>query len=227
MAKARPRRQSGAPGAGAGAYHHGDLRRQTLLEAGRLLREEGASGVSVRRIASNVGVSPMALYNHFDDRQEILIALAEAGFSALRSSILRAAPPKRPPLERLRQGAVAYVLFATEHRREFELMFGGVGVDLAQEPRLHAAAESAFEPLVTCLRECSEAGLLRADPIVAERLIWSAAHGYASLWNSVPELMRGGRSHIRRNAESMLDAILQGLEAVAEAHPKSTRRANQ
>jgi AcrR family transcriptional regulator len=119
-------------------------------------------------------------------------------------------------LERLRRGAVAYVLFAIEHRREFELMFGGVGVDLAQEPRLLAAAQSAFDPLVSCLQDCSEAGLLRADPVVAERLIWSAAHGYASLWNSVPELMRGSRSDIRRNAELMLAAALQGLEGPSE-----------
>jgi AcrR family transcriptional regulator len=141
----------------------------------------------------------------------LLAAVAQAGFDELGRAIREAAPPDEPPLERLCDGAVAYVLFAIENRALFELMFGGVTEALARRGPVRSAAAIAFSTLVDCLRDCWEAGLLRVDRVSAERAVWAAAHGYASLWNSVPELMRGDRSQLPANTRQMMTAILAGL----------------
>ncbi|MFZ5891614.1 MAG: TetR/AcrR family transcriptional regulator [Myxococcota bacterium] len=193
------------------AYHHGHLREAALASAQAILRHEGVAALSLRRVAAEVGVSPMALYNHFENRQALLEALAEAGFMALGKAILRAAPRGQPPLRRLRRGAVAYVVFAVEHRYLFELMFGGVNSALARDSPVRSAAAESFSTLRDCLADCARKKLLSVDPIAAERAIWSAAHGYAALWNSVPALMRGTPQQIATNAGRMLDALLSGI----------------
>jgi AcrR family transcriptional regulator len=195
------------------AYHHGDLRNVVLAEASAVLGSAGAGAISVRGIAATIGVTPMALYKHFEDRDALLAALAMEGFESLERAIRKAAPAGMPSLERLRQGAVAYVAFAVAEPNRFGLMFGGVGPALAKEP-VKSAARSAFSPLLECLEGCRRAGVLRGDTIAAERAIWSAAHGYATLWNSVPELMRGSRAEMRANAARMIDAILGGVASV-------------
>ena len=48
--------------------------------ARRLLDKEGAEGVTMRRVASAVGITPMALYRHYPNRDGLLNALADAGF---------------------------------------------------------------------------------------------------------------------------------------------------
>jgi AcrR family transcriptional regulator len=198
-------------------YHHGDLRNAALAAAERILQKEGVEALTLRRVAAQVRVSPMALYNHFEGKGALLVALAEAGFVALREAILQAAPNELAPLERLQRGAVAYVLFGVEDRERFALMFGGVGEAILHEPKLRDAVLGAFATLVDCLAECVRAGLLRGDPIEAERTVWAAAHGYAALWNSVPMLMRGERSQIRQNAQRMVMSVLDGLRVPPKA----------
>jgi AcrR family transcriptional regulator len=53
------------------------------LAAGRLLDREGTRAVTMRRVATAVGITPMALYRHFADRDGLLNALADAGFEKL------------------------------------------------------------------------------------------------------------------------------------------------
>jgi len=42
-----------------------------------LVDKEGAEALSMRRLAASLGVAPMALYNHFSDRDNLLNALAD------------------------------------------------------------------------------------------------------------------------------------------------------
>jgi AcrR family transcriptional regulator len=52
-----------------------DLRQQILTTAKTLLIEHGYHGLSMRQIAEAVGVSKAALYYHFKDKEELLLAI--------------------------------------------------------------------------------------------------------------------------------------------------------
>jgi AcrR family transcriptional regulator len=52
--------------------------------ARRLLDKEGVEGVTMRRVAKAVGITPMALYRHYPDRAGLLNALADEGLSSFR-----------------------------------------------------------------------------------------------------------------------------------------------
>src|SRR5262249_42865731 len=72
-----------APSVDDPPYHHGRLRAALLTEAERVLREDGIEALSLRELARRAGVSHAAPRRHFTDRQALLDALAEAGFTRL------------------------------------------------------------------------------------------------------------------------------------------------
>src|SRR5260370_27972470 len=55
--------------------------------ARRLLDKEGAESVTMRRVASAVGITPMALYRHYPNRDGLLNALADVGFVELSEKL--------------------------------------------------------------------------------------------------------------------------------------------
>ena len=49
-----------------------------IIEAARaIVTEEGAEAVSMRRVATAAGITPMAIYRHFADRDALLRAVAD------------------------------------------------------------------------------------------------------------------------------------------------------
>jgi AcrR family transcriptional regulator len=59
---------------------------QSIAEVAlRLLEKEGADGVSMRRVAKTVGVTPMAIYHHFPDRKALLKTITDGEFQKLAS----------------------------------------------------------------------------------------------------------------------------------------------
>lgn len=61
---------------------------QKIIAAAReVLEHETADGVTMRRVATAVGITPMAIYRHFPDREALLNAVADAGFAELSASI--------------------------------------------------------------------------------------------------------------------------------------------
>jgi AcrR family transcriptional regulator len=56
----------------------GDLSRGKLIAAAiELIDENGADALTMRALADAVGVTPMALYNHFSSKRDLLAAVAE------------------------------------------------------------------------------------------------------------------------------------------------------
>src|SRR5260370_8363924 len=71
-------------------YHHGDLR-AALIQAGlAILAEEGAQALTLRAAARRAGVSHSAPYRHFADKEALLAAIAEEGFTQLAQRLEQA-----------------------------------------------------------------------------------------------------------------------------------------
>ncbi|HEX3666724.1 MAG TPA: TetR/AcrR family transcriptional regulator [Rhizomicrobium sp.] len=86
-----------------------------------VLGREGISGLSVRKVAKRAGVSPMAMYNHFKDKDALLNALMEDGLAAWeqRARAIRAVDPVEW-LERLME---AFLDFALGEPHRFDAAF--------------------------------------------------------------------------------------------------------
>lgn len=164
-------------------YHHGNLR-AALLEAGeRLLAANGATGVSLREVAKEAGVSHAAPYRHFPDKQSLLAGLAEIGFTRLRDAMYRTidAYPD-DPRRQLVESAAAYVELALANPEMSHLMFGGVLPEGAAPESLATTAREAFQGLLDIIGNGVRAGLyVDRPPIELAATAWSMVHGLAML----------------------------------------------
>jgi AcrR family transcriptional regulator len=188
--------------------------RERILQASReLLREKGSSGFSMRGLAERVGVTPTALYRHFEDKDALLATLLDEGFSTFASYLLRALSGKTP-LERLRRSGVAYFDFALEHPRDYALMFMTPCADLGLESvseNQKARMDGTFVFLVDRIKECIQAGVCLAhDPRALALHVWTTVHGLASirLNGQLAELDAGA---FRQHVEFELDRIEASL----------------
>ncbi len=160
----------------AKTYHHGELRTALVDAALALLSEGGADALSLRAVARRAGVSAMAPYRHYPDKEALLAAVAVHGFDGLRD-VLRAADAAAPASDALVAQAVAYVRYAEEHRALFRLMFGPAR--LCPHPALQAAGEAAYAVLATRVAAQTPAD---ADRDACALGCWSLVHGLASLF---------------------------------------------
>jgi AcrR family transcriptional regulator len=104
------------------------MRAETIAEikasARSQLQEHGPSGISLRAIAREVGVTPAALYRYFDSLDALLIAICCDLYDELIADTVAAmdAYPKDAHLERMKSWIWAFRAWAVGNRREFELM---------------------------------------------------------------------------------------------------------
>jgi len=84
------------------AVHSLETTKHRLLEiAIELFRRHGYNGTSVRDIASAVGISPPALYNHFPNKKALYQAAVAAAFEDKAQHLLDALAVQEPAICRL------------------------------------------------------------------------------------------------------------------------------
>ncbi len=92
-----------------------------LGAAEELLDREGAGAVTMRRVAGTVGITAMAVYRHYPNREGLLDAVADAGFADFRERLVAVRGGSTD--ERLTALLDVWLDFALEKPRLFELMF--------------------------------------------------------------------------------------------------------
>lgn len=161
-------------------YHHGNLR-TALIHAGlKLIAEKGVRALTLREMGTQLGVSRMAAYRHFADKDELLAAIAEAGFTEFSDALEQARSHGGDSFPaRLKAMGLAYVRFAMEHPAYIEVMFGSEGGPFRGKTD---AATRAFGILVDTIREGQMTGNVRpGDPVTLARLVWAQVHGISIL----------------------------------------------
>jgi len=141
-------------------------RRLDVLRAARSVAEaDGWPAVTMRRLASDLGVTQPVLYTVFDGRQALLDAVALDGFDALARALEESGDR---PVARMR----AYLDFAARNPRVYEAMF-------SLPTALPFGADDVPAPLRLAF-SALRAAFPDADGTRAE-LAWSMLHGIASL----------------------------------------------
>lgn len=148
--------------------------------AAKMHARDGIDALSMRAVAARLGVTPMALYKHFRNKDDLVEAIAEGGFALLAPYLERGSLKKPKPLAMIDN----FLDFALDEPRLYELMF------LRRRPRQRtfpsdfAAHRSAtFELLRLAVGEEMAAGRMRRDDAIETALtIWVHAHGLISMF---------------------------------------------
>lgn len=105
MAGNRARRREAAPQEDAVPF---DRRQQIILEAARLFAQKGFEGTSMRDIAAATGILAGSLYHHFTSKEELFVAVHEAGMRVLMETVGGAVQGIDDPWDRLEAAAAAH-----------------------------------------------------------------------------------------------------------------------
>lgn len=168
------------------SYHHGDLKQALLNETARILREEGESALSLRRLAAELNVSRTAPYNHFKNKESLLCAVAEDGFERFNKAMKQARDKSRKRGgEAMTKALVkAYVDFARNNREYYNLMYsekswrpGNSGSTLV------TAARGTLRSDIERLKRGQERGQIspEVDVVQYARMYWGTLHGISRL----------------------------------------------
>ena len=96
-------------------------RDRIFAAAKSVLEQEGVGALSVRKVAERAGVSPMAMYNHFADKDALLNALMEDGLAAWER--MARAIRARDPMDWLDRLMEAFLDFAVDEPHLFDAAF--------------------------------------------------------------------------------------------------------
>lgn len=197
-------------------YHHGNLREALVSSAHGLLRSDGVSGLSMRKVAAKAGVSAAAPYHHFKDKDSLLAALVQSGFTRLISSMTDHSVSSQPFIGRFEHMGQSYVRFAMASPHLYALMFGAGMLDKDKHPGAACAADGAFEMLVEVIRAGQAEGVVAgAEPRPVALATWSMVHGLASLlidkMHMVADDGDGGGPMSTMPVDAIIEAVLRTL----------------
>ena len=179
-------------------------------EARKLLDAEGVDAVTMRRVASAVGITAMAVYRHYPDRDGLLNALADDGFAEL-SARLTTARLKGDLDTRMRKFLDVNLDFALEHPRLFELMFLRNRPGARKFPRDFAAGKS---PTANQFAELMAEGI--RDGVFQDIDVWEIAFESGALIQGLVMLYQGGRmdatqTEFRRIVHRATERYINGI----------------
>lgn len=158
-----------------------------LIESARdIYLAEGLAALSMRKVARQAGMSTMATYRHFTNKEDLINHVILEGFQIFQRYFYRALEGATPA-ERLQISAETYLDFALENPKYYEVMFMTSGQFNPSGPdnRVQSMVRAAVQFLYDRISECVAAGVLDG-PATRRKVVhlWSHSHGLVSLYLS-------------------------------------------
>ena len=182
---------------------------QTTLH---ILEDEGPEAVSMRRVANVVGITPMAIYHYFPNREALLQSVVDKEFESFQQLIGRA-PTFRSLEAEMSHIMDAYVDYALSRPRIFEYVFSKPRPGARRYPiDFRARRSPTLNPVADAVTKWMQRGALKEDDVWEISLeLWAHAHGYLMLH-------RAGRFDLtdedfRKLVQRSLRRLLHGLKA--------------
>ncbi|MFK2932468.1 TetR/AcrR family transcriptional regulator [Dyella agri] len=189
-----------------------DTATKILRAAHRLFDREGADAVTMRRVAEQVGITPMAIYRHFPNREALLKRLSDDSFNSTARQWLENAE-ESGVLQRLYKAQENYLDYALEHPHLFDHAFSVRRDDARRFPEdFRARLSPTLNVVVDALADGMRLGELREDdPWDVAMTLWAHSHGLIALY-------RAGRfsydeTQFRRFYLASLGRLLDGIKA--------------
>jgi AcrR family transcriptional regulator len=159
---------------GSLAAHRDEVRARVFAALRELLYERGFDAVTLAGVAAAAGVGRTSIYNHFPDRQALLVAFVEHEADRYVADLEIALAAAATPTERL----AVFARLQLHRLAEFHLPPGqGLAGTLDPEAyrRIAAHADPIGDRLARIVREGIEAGEMAAeDPAVLVAMIGAA-----------------------------------------------------
>jgi AcrR family transcriptional regulator len=196
--------------------HSREQIRALVLEAAEsIIRAQGLSGLTVRKIANEIGYSAGTLYLVFENLDDIVMQVNACTLDELQSRLQTTIDQ-----EEQRQGTAReivyvmvnqYVYFVLQHSNRWRAMFDSRITDLPELPRW-------YQDKVDALFRLAEVQLQRLNPeapeevvVEASRALWCAVYGVCMFGGSLKDVASRDYT-IETLVKNLLDRYLAAFE---------------
>jgi AcrR family transcriptional regulator len=200
--------------------HPHDATSAALIQAAHsILETAGPEALTVRRIASEAGMSTMNVYSRFDGKHGVIDELYADGFRRLAST-LQAVPTTDDIVSDIRRVMDAYRRFAIDNPTYYRVMFRTAAVPA------FVPSDDSLEIASTCLQSLTarvELGQARGDlatfpdwpALEISAWIWATCHGLVSLELSEVATRVSWENVFHHGARTAIRALLPSNAGVA------------
>ncbi len=158
-----------------------ELRIMILDTAWQMVKQEGWHALSLRKISEAIEYSVPVIYDHFENKEAILLEFSRQGFALLTKKLIHAKEKEENPASQLQAIADAYWNFAFRNKEYYQLMFG-LGMpccDLDKcVPEKGAFRNLVMEPIERMIKAN---GKKKANACLKYHSFWSVLHGLVSI----------------------------------------------
>lgn len=170
--------------------------RERILEAALgVIVQEGFPALTMRRLASRIGMTAPNIYNYYQNKDELYITLVIRGFEMLHAALKAVCDRTADPRQCAADLARTYLAFGLQHSRYYDIMFTyptpkyhdyvGTPLEKLSETEYHISmdiVQLALKATAAFVGPPADP----ADETVRMRFIaaWGMLHGMISLYNS-------------------------------------------
>ena len=165
-------------------YHHGNLKAALMEGALQLIEQKGPTGFTLSEAAKQAGVTPAAVYRHFEGREELIAEAARQGYEMFGDLMEHAYQSGQPSaLAAFEATGRAYLAFARKFPGHYIAMFES-GISVNRTPELAAAATRANAVLEKAALALSQhiPEDKRPPASMFSAHIWAMSHGVVELF---------------------------------------------
>jgi AcrR family transcriptional regulator len=167
----------------------GERLREALLDAAReiLASSHDAEGLSVRAVTARAGVSPTALYLHFEDKDALATEVKRRCFAAFGAALRTAAAehPDDPRAQVVALG-IAYLRFAREQPGQYAILFHTYVPKQGATPARREETAVGMETFEVVVETVTRALPVPDRAFDVATILWMALHGRAAVRSAMP-----------------------------------------
>jgi len=170
---------------GKRGYHHGNLREALVAGCLALIEKRGPTGFTLSEAAREAGVTPAAVYRHFEGREDLIAEAALQGYEIFGDIMEKAYNGGNPTdLKAFEATGRAYLAFADKYPGHYVAMFES-GISIQRTPELNKVAKRALGVLETAAVALSQhiPEGKRPPPQMFSAHIWALSHGVVELFS--------------------------------------------
>jgi AcrR family transcriptional regulator len=165
-------------------YHHGNLRQALIDAALVLIEDKGPTGFTLSEAAKQAGVTPAAVYRHYEGRADLIAECARQGYGIFADLMEHAYQSGQPSaLAAFEATGRAYLAFARRFPGHYIAMFES-GISVNRTPELADVANRANAVLEKAAGDLSQhiPENKRPPASMFSAHIWAMSHGVVELF---------------------------------------------
>lgn len=181
-----------------------EVRAAILATAWQVVKTEGWQSLSIRKIAEAIEYSVPVIYDHFENKEAILLEFTKQGFGLLLKKLEKTREKYDDPATQLKAIADAYWNFAFKNKEHYQLMFG-IGMACCEFEKDIHEIPAIRQMVMDIIKEIVGKNKSEVNLCLKSHTFWSILHGLISI-----KLMRKWDVSDELN-ELVLDDALSGF----------------